>query len=67
MKETSGGGYGGSEELSTDTDIVVSKKSRTIKECIISFNNVAPDQEKVIVDFVMSSQRQFEINLGLTE
>ena len=67
LKESSGNGYTGSEEFSTDTDIVVSKKSRTIKECIISFNNVAPDQEKVIVDFVMSSQRQFEINLGLTE
>ncbi|OQA05194.1 MAG: Methyl-accepting chemotaxis protein 4 [bacterium ADurb.Bin374] len=35
-------------------------------EGIISFNNVSPDHEKVIVDFVLNAQRQFEQNLGIT-
>ncbi|HNX75694.1 MAG TPA: methyl-accepting chemotaxis protein [Candidatus Rifleibacterium sp.] len=42
-------------------------EKRPVKECIVSFNNVSTEHEKVIVDFVMSAQRQFEINLGLLE
>ncbi|HNV69418.1 MAG TPA: methyl-accepting chemotaxis protein [Candidatus Ozemobacteraceae bacterium] len=34
-------------------------------EAIVSFNNVLPEQEKYIVDFVLEAQRQFEQNLGL--
>ncbi len=45
----------------------MASKGKSLKECIISFNNVSPEHEKVIVDFVMSAQRQFEINLGLIE
>lgn len=40
---------------------------RAVRECIVSFNNVSLEHEKIIVDFVMSAQRQFEQNLGLTE
>lgn len=43
------------------------RETRQTRECIVSFNNVIAEHEKIIVDFVMSSQRQFEINLGLTE
>lgn len=43
------------------------RETRQTRECIVSFNNVTTEHEKIIVDFVMSSQRQFEINLGLTE
>ncbi len=43
------------------------RETRQTRECIVSFNNVTVEHEKIIVDFVMSSQRQFEINLGLTE
>lgn len=53
-----------SEDVSNG-DFLTSQKS--VKECIISFNNISADHEKVIVDFVMNAQRQFEINLGLTE
>ncbi|MBU1108221.1 MAG: PilZ domain-containing protein [Candidatus Riflebacteria bacterium] len=49
----------------TGDDFMSSRK--TIHECIVSFNNVSLEHEKIIVDFVMSAQRQFEINLGLTE
>ena len=55
-----------SQEYSDDTDLN-GGKSRKMKECIISFNNVSAEHEKFIVDFVMSSQRQFEQNLGLIE
>ncbi len=34
-------------------------------EAVVSFNNVLPEQEKHIVDFVLEAQRQFEQNLGL--
>ncbi|HEY9069645.1 MAG TPA: methyl-accepting chemotaxis protein [Candidatus Ozemobacteraceae bacterium] len=34
-------------------------------EGIISFNNVSSDHEKVIVDYVLNAQRQFEQNLGI--
>ena len=40
---------------------------KAVRECIVSFNNVSMEHEKVIVDFVMSAQRQFEINLGLLD
>lgn len=53
------------EDYSDDNDLNV--KARRMKECIISFNNISSEHEKVIVDFVMSSQRQFEQNLGLIE
>lgn len=53
-----------SEDVSNG-DFLTNQKS--VKECIISFNNISADHEKVIVDFVMNAQRQFEINLGLTE
>ncbi len=55
-----------SMEDGDDTNIM-STGTRVLKECIISFNNVNPEHEKTIVDFVMSSQRQFELNLGLIE
>ena len=44
-----------------------SAPQKTTKECIISFNAISAEHEKIIVDFVMNAQRQFEINLGLTE
>ena len=44
-----------------------SAPQKTTKECIISFNAISSEHEKIIVDFVMNAQRQFEINLGLTE
>lgn len=50
---------------SSSEDFMSDKK--TIRECIVSFNNVSAEHEKVIVDFVMGAQRQFEINLGLLE
>ncbi|MBQ2592456.1 MAG: PilZ domain-containing protein, partial [Candidatus Riflebacteria bacterium] len=52
---------------SDDSNASMASKAKSLKECIISFNNVSPEHEKVIVDFVMSAQRQFEINLGLIE
>ena len=36
-------------------------------EGIISFNNVSQEHEKVIVEYVLNAQRQFEQNLGITE
>ena len=51
---------------SIDNDIA-RMNSKSLKECIISFNNVAQDHEKLITDFVINSQKQFEINLGLVE
>ncbi len=48
----SGGGEG--ETLGKDT-----------YEGIVSFNNVSPEHEKVIVDYVLSAQRQFEQALGI--
>ena len=42
-------------------------RSNVLKECIISFNNIGSEHEKVIVDFVMNAQKQFETNLGITE
>lgn len=50
---------------SSSEDFMSDKK--VVRECIVSFNNVSAEHEKVIVDFVMSAQRQFEINLGLLE
>lgn len=50
---------------SGNEDFMSEKKA--VRECIVSFNNVSAEHEKVIVDFVMSAQRQFEINLGLLE
>jgi len=35
-------------------------------EGIISFNNVSSDHEKVIVDYVLNAQKQFEQNLGIS-
>lgn len=51
----------------SDADILSTNKSNVLKECVISFNNISHDHEKLIVDFVMNAQKQFEINLGLTE
>ena len=68
LKE-SNNGYS-SVDFTQDSDsdnISINKNAKSLKECIISFNNVSQEHEKVIVDFVMSSQRQFEINLGLIE
>jgi methyl-accepting chemotaxis protein len=42
-------------------------EKKLVRECIVSFNNVSAEHEKVIVDFVMNAQRQFEVNLGLIE
>ncbi len=53
-------------DISSKSD-ATENNAKVLKECIVSFNNVQPDQEKIIVDFVMNSQRQFEINLGLIE
>jgi hypothetical protein len=50
----------------TDAESFMSNK-KAIHECVVSFNNVSSEHEKIIVDFVMSAQRQFEQNLGLTE
>ncbi len=55
-----GGGTASSEEFLTSS-------VKEIHECIISFNNVSADTEKIIVEFVMSAQRQFEQNLGIVE
>jgi methyl-accepting chemotaxis protein len=52
---------------STNPEEMMSTSTKEIHECIISFNNVSNEHEKVIVDFVMSEQRQFEQNLGITE
>ncbi len=52
-------------EDASGSDFLATQKS--VKECIISFNNISSEHEKVIVDFVLNAQRQFEINLGLTE
>lgn len=54
-----------SSEEASGSDFLATQKS--VKECIISFNNISSEHEKVIVDFVLNAQRQFEINLGLTE
>lgn len=54
-----------SNDDSLDTEIFNNQK--ILRECIVSFNNVSQEHEKIIVDFVMSAQRQFEINLGLIE
>ncbi len=35
-------------------------------EGIISFNNVSPEHEKTIVEYVLNAQRQFEANLGIS-
>lgn len=40
---------------------------KMVQECVVSFNNVSKEHEKVIVDFVMNAQRQFEVNLGIIE
>ncbi len=40
---------------------------KPVHECIISFNNVSNEDEKVIVNFVLNAQRQFEQNLGISE
>lgn len=50
---------------SSSEDFLSDKK--LVRECIVSFNNVSADHEKIIVDFVMNAQRQFEINLGLLD
>jgi hypothetical protein len=55
-----GGGNANSEEFLTPS-------VKEIHECIISFNNVSAETEKIIVEFVMSAQRQFEQNLGIVE
>ncbi len=55
-----GGGTANSEEFLTSS-------VKEIHECIISFNNVSAETEKIIVEFVMSAQRQFEQNLGIVE
>lgn len=55
-----GGGTASSEEFLTSS-------VKEIHECIISFNNVSAETEKIIVEFVMSAQRQFEQNLGIVE
>ncbi len=43
------------------------EERKALYECIVSFNNVSHEHEKVIVDFVMAAQRQFEVNLGIIE
>ncbi len=58
---------GSSSSQLDDNSEIMTANTRVLKECIISFNNVNPEHEKTIVDFVMSSQRQFELNLGLIE
>lgn len=50
-----------------DSEEFLSSSSKEIHECIISFNNVSKDTEKIIVEYVMSAQRQFEQNLGIVE
>lgn len=40
---------------------------RSLRECIVSFNNISAEHEKFIVNFVMDAQRQFEVNLGIAE
>lgn len=56
---------GGGSSLSGDE--FLSHSAKDIHECIISFNNVSKEYERIIVDYVMSAQRQFEQNLGITE
>lgn len=43
------------------------QEKKAVHECVVSFNNVSNEHEKVIVDFVMAAQKQFEVNLGLHE
>jgi DNA relaxase NicK len=43
------------------------KARKLVRECIVSFNEISQEHEHIIVDFVMSSQKQFESNLGLLE
>lgn len=56
-----------SVDINSNESMDINKNTKSIKECIISFNNVSSEHEKIIVEFVMSSQRQFEINLGLID
>jgi len=50
---------------SSSEDFMQDKK--TVHECVVSFNNISHEHERVIVDFVMAAQKQFEVNLGLHE
>ncbi|GAB4275611.1 MAG: hypothetical protein Kow0029_16930 [Candidatus Rifleibacteriota bacterium] len=52
---------------SSSPEDLLASNTKEINECIISFNNVSPEHEKTIVEFVMNAQRQFEQNLGIIE
>lgn len=52
--------------MTTSSEDFMSNKKQ-VQECIVSFNNVSKEHEKIILDFVMSAQRQFEVNLGIME
>lgn len=52
---------------SSSTEDFITSSAKEIHECIISFNNVPSETEKVIVDYVINAQRQFEQNLGIVE
>jgi methyl-accepting chemotaxis protein len=57
---------GGSNQSSPE-EMIVPSNEKEIHECIISFNNVSQEHEKVIVEYVMDAQRQFEQNMGIVE
>lgn len=54
-----------STNLDEEEDIM--STARNLRECVVSFNNISSEHEKFIVNFVMDAQRQFEVNLGITE
>ncbi len=56
-----------SNETTLENEIMNNNRSNLLKECVISFNNIGREHEKLIVDYVMNAQKQFESNLGLIE
>lgn len=52
---------------SQDEKEIADSSDKLVFEGIISFNNLSPENEKNIVDFVMNAQKQFEQNLGIVE
>lgn len=48
-----------------DNDDIVEEKS--LRHCVVSFNNLSTEHEKLIVEYVINAQRQFEVNLGILD
>ncbi|NLM16500.1 MAG: hypothetical protein GX221_02145 [Candidatus Riflebacteria bacterium] len=52
-----------SDDFEENLSVMNTKPSS--KFCVVAFNNVTPDQEQIILDYVMNAQKQFETDLGL--